>query len=327
MRNWLHNPRDDKESIRIVGFININREETNLCAEDLVRVFLARRVLPLQRRAHKISEMSGPMDPTRITTHRLSPTDLVLKAKQICQNPLSSSGSTSAGRAAPKPPQHRAEEKHVSPPKTQDTGASNIGAGAEDIGQGEPLVPPVPKKKKKNTASSPSKVVPDSSGPASSSPAKEVHGASAPSRAPTPPPAASTGGPAPAPSSLVLHASHTSVVAGESASAQLGRITELTRGGVELGHLTDYAHKWNQADLSPATCGLGKDKLPVADPAGPRSTVQHLGRLRRAVKEFDIAWHDANNNVVSTATTRRQLFEELLWEHRELSEAHSQCQD
>jgi hypothetical protein len=49
-------------------------------------------VLPLQRRAHKISEMSGPMDPTRITTHRLSPTDLVLKAKQICQNPLSSSG-------------------------------------------------------------------------------------------------------------------------------------------------------------------------------------------------------------------------------------------
>jgi hypothetical protein len=92
MKNWLHNPRDDKESIRIAGFIDINREETNLCAEDLVRVFLARRVLPLQRRAHKISEMSGPMDPTRITTHRLSPTDLVLKAKQICQNPLSSSG-------------------------------------------------------------------------------------------------------------------------------------------------------------------------------------------------------------------------------------------
>ncbi|KAK1652989.1 hypothetical protein QYE76_070794 [Lolium multiflorum] len=75
---------DDKESIRIAVFIDINREETNLCAEDLVRVFLARRVLPLQRRAHKISEMSGPMDLTRITTHRLSPTVLVLKAKQIC---------------------------------------------------------------------------------------------------------------------------------------------------------------------------------------------------------------------------------------------------
>jgi hypothetical protein len=92
MKNWLHYPKDDKESIRIASFIDTNKEDTNLCAEDLVRAFLARRVLPLQRCVHKISEMSGPMDPTRITTHRLSPTDLVLKAKQICQNPLSSNG-------------------------------------------------------------------------------------------------------------------------------------------------------------------------------------------------------------------------------------------
>ncbi|KAK1627151.1 hypothetical protein QYE76_001466 [Lolium multiflorum] len=92
MKNWLHHPKDDKESIRIADFIDINKKETNLRVEDLVRAFLARWVLPLQRRAHKISEMSGPMDPTRITTHRLSPTDLVLKAKQICQNPLSPSG-------------------------------------------------------------------------------------------------------------------------------------------------------------------------------------------------------------------------------------------
>nr|XP_051209202.1 uncharacterized protein LOC127326372 [Lolium perenne] len=80
------------------------------------------------------------------------------------------------------------------------------------------------------------------------------------------------------------------------------------------------------ADLSPATRGLGKDKLPVADPAGPWSTGQHFGRLRRAVKEFDTAWHDANNNAMSTLDTRKHLFEELLWEHRELSEAHSKCQ-
>jgi hypothetical protein len=92
MRNWLHNPKDDPESVRIALFIETNKEETNLCAEDLVRVFLARRVLPLQRRAHKIIQMLGRMDPTRITTHSLSATNLVLKAKQICQNPLSSSG-------------------------------------------------------------------------------------------------------------------------------------------------------------------------------------------------------------------------------------------
>ncbi|XP_071683843.1 uncharacterized protein [Lolium perenne] len=76
----------------------------------------------------------------------------------------------------------------------------------------------------------------------------------------------------------------------------------------------------------PTTLGLGKDKLPVVDPAGPRSTGQHFGRLRRAVKEFDTAWHDANNNVAGTLDTRKQLFEELLWEHRYLSEAHSKCQ-
>ncbi|KAK1613718.1 hypothetical protein QYE76_019235 [Lolium multiflorum] len=47
---------------------------------------------------------------------------------------------------------------------------------------------------------------------------------------------------------------------------------------------------------------------------------------RRAVKELDNAWHDATNNVVSTADTRKHLFEELLWEHRDLTEAHSKCQ-
>nr|XP_051196652.1 uncharacterized protein LOC127309985 [Lolium perenne] len=73
------------------------------------------------------------------------------------------------------------------------------------------------------------------------------------------------------PQSLVLHAGRAAIVAGETASAQLARITELTRGGAELGHLLDYAEKWNQADESPATRGLGKDKMPVIDPAGPRT--------------------------------------------------------
>jgi hypothetical protein len=54
--------------------------------------------------------------------------------------------------------------------------------------------------------------------------------------------------------------------------------------------------------MSPATRGLGKDKLPVIDPAGPRSTGQHFIRLRRAVREFDTAWHDANANVVVSCT-------------------------
>nr|XP_051222195.1 uncharacterized protein LOC127340492 [Lolium perenne] len=446
MKNWLHYPKDDKESIRVAGFIDTNKEETNLCAEDLVRAFLARRVLPLQRRAHKISQMSGPMDPTRIKTHRLSSTDLVLKAKQIFQNPLSPSGkyglapysrsnspprrvrlrdlrkaftdlrsaranpqvvertvplqaevgqefldnlasrgqknkapapeagsseappaersrkdggkpytkkryrsqipvatgltrsatgmrpetSEDAARASP-PPQ--AKEDSSSPPEAKDTGTSNIGAGTEEPERAEPPVPPTPKKKKKASAS-PSRTMPEASAPATSSPAKETPEAPAPT-----PPAALSGKPAggkpskpegakltaqqlaavvtaaTSPSSgsqtLVLYAGRAAVVASEKASAQLGRITELNRG---------------EADLSPATRGLGKDKLPVIDPFGPPSTVQHLSRLRRAVKEFDTAWHDASGNVVGTLDTRKQLFEELLWEHRYLSEAHSKCQ-
>nr|XP_051209479.1 uncharacterized protein LOC127326734 [Lolium perenne] len=217
-----------------------------------------------------------------------------------------------------------------------------MGAGTEDAGWSEPLVPPVPEKKKKKKAATSS---PPKTAPATSSPAKD---------APASPPAPPAGAPDPAPQptspegavitaqqlsavvtaasappsgsqaqSLVLHAGRAAVVAGEKASAQLGRIVELTHDGADLGPLKEYAEKWNRADLSDATCGLGKDKLPVVDNSGPRSTVQHLSRLKRAMKEFDTAWHDANINMVGTLNSRKQLFEELLWEHRDLSEAFS----
>nr|XP_051202203.1 vegetative cell wall protein gp1-like [Lolium perenne] len=235
-------------------------------------------------------------------------------------------GTSSAGSAAPTPPDHRAEEDHVSPPETQDTGASNIGADSEAAGGGEPQVPPVPKRKKKKTAdSSPSKTVPDSSAPAGSTSGQDAPDArSPPETTPAPPPEAPTceptgakptppskgptaaelmpppsqgpaaakpppppegtkplkpepskakatasGTPTSGPHPLVLHVGRAAVVAGETASGQLGQITELTRGGNELGHLLEYAEKWNRADVSTATRGLGKDRLPTIDPAGP----------------------------------------------------------
>nr|XP_051211448.1 uncharacterized protein LOC127328930 [Lolium perenne] len=226
---------------------------------------------------------------------------------------------------------------------------------SEDAARASPTPQPSPKKKKKKAPSSPSKAVPDSSEPASSASAKDAPEAPAPTKTtPTPPPATSTGKPvstkpttpegdkftaqqlaavvtaATAPSTgsqmLVLHAGRVAVVASETASAQVGRITEFQRQGADLGHLLDYAEKWNRADMTPATRVLGKDKLPVVDPFGPRSIGHHFGRLRHAAKEFDNAWHDASTNVTSTLDTRKKLFEELLWEHRELSEAHSKCQ-
>ena len=97
---------------------------------------------------------------------------------------------------------------------------------------------------------------------------------------------------------LTLHAGRAARDAEEKVSAQLGRIIELNRGDANLGALQRYVDKWNLSDLTDATLGVGKDKKLVVDTRGPRNTVQHLGRLKQAVREFDNAWHDVNNNVL-----------------------------
>lgn len=63
-----------------------------------------------------------------------------------------------------------------------------------------------------------------------------------------------------------------------------------------------YAEKWNDADVSAATRGLGKDRLSTPNPAGPRCSEEHFMRLRRAVKELDSAWYDATNNMMVSFT-------------------------
>ncbi|KAK1629372.1 hypothetical protein QYE76_003687 [Lolium multiflorum] len=106
---------------------------------------------------------------------------------------------------------------------------------------------------------------------------------------------------------LVLHVGPAAVVVQEKPSGLLGRIVELKREGKDLGHLLPYAQKWNDADISAATRGLGKDRLPAPDPAP--------GPLK-----------NTSRGSSSTADARKALFEELLWEHRDLAEAHSKCQ-
>ncbi|KAK1680358.1 hypothetical protein QYE76_041206 [Lolium multiflorum] len=229
----------------------------------------------------------------------------------------------------------------------------NMGAG-KNCRAGGNFCSSVEKKKRKKTSS---KTAPEASAPETSAPtpppetsAPEVTGPT-----PTPPPTqgASATAPKPPPASLkitdylkpgasrgkatdgsassgsqplVLHVGPAAVVVQDKPSGLLGRIVELKRGGQDLGPLLPYAQRWNDADISAATRGLGKDRLPAPDPAGPRSTEEHFTRLKRAVKEFDSAWYDATANVVSTADARKALFEELLWEHRSLAEAHSKCQ-
>ncbi|KAM0851442.1 hypothetical protein ACQ4PT_052421 [Festuca glaucescens] len=503
--NWRFNPKDGHvKTNRIVRYMEKLNDTTDICADDIVRAFISRRVLPLQRRVHKICQMTGWKDPTRITTFPLRKSDVVLKAKQICktkmpvdwkwgmqpfsrrhpptsqdfpriaaeepgsfapkrlyaddedpdpytvgnvnkmvpadqspqvlehatplaaemgdrpaprvrktpasdagrsaepvpkrqktsgtgpsrkkrkneiptssgpalelsrsapgmrpealqdtsqqqhslqQSPAHSGagkthssprgGRTSSGSAAPKQRHHRAED-FTSPPESEDTGAGNMGAGSEPSGRSDPPVPPVPEKTKQTATASPSRA--SSTSARSPSPAKGAAAGKPPSAprqssrkgievtgeqlsaaviAAAAPPTSSQG------QTLVLHAGRAAITAGEKVLAQLGRIVELNRGDANLGGLQRLVDRWNLADLTEATRGVGKDGKVVVDSRGPRSTVQQFGRLKQAVKEFDNAWHDANHNVLGVLDSRKQVFEELLWEHRDLTEAHSALQ-
>ncbi|KAM0895906.1 hypothetical protein ACQ4PT_023558 [Festuca glaucescens] len=87
--NWRFNPREGHvETNRIVRYMEELNDTIDICADDIVRAFISRRVLPLQRRVHKICQMTGRKDPTRITTFSLRKSDVVLKAKQICKTKM-----------------------------------------------------------------------------------------------------------------------------------------------------------------------------------------------------------------------------------------------
>nr|XP_051214365.1 uncharacterized protein LOC127332146 [Lolium perenne] len=362
-------------------------KDTIICSNDIIRAFISRRVLPLQRRSHKISQMCGPRDPTKITGLPLSKEDVVLKAKErfpriaaeergpcrkrdldeVGQEFLEKLASQGKKNKAPAPDAGPSQAPPAKRSRQEVVGGKKVSSkhyqkkrmlisksatgmrpeSSEEAARTSPPPQPSPALSGAgNLSASPlggttsaGRTAPEPSEDRAEEDTDAPEAPSPPKTAPAPPAAASTGEPAAAkptpppsqepvaakptapegielskqdavavataassfssgPQSLVLHTGRAAVVAGETASAQLGRITELTRGGADLGHLLDYAEKWNQADLSPATHGLGKDKMPAIDPAGPRSTGQHFSRLRRAVKEFDNAWHDATNNVV-----------------------------
>jgi hypothetical protein len=87
--NWTYNPGTNHiETNRIVRFLENLKKDTGICSDDIIRAFISRRVLPLQRRAHKMSQMRGRRDPTKITSFALSKEDVVLKAKQIYQTEM-----------------------------------------------------------------------------------------------------------------------------------------------------------------------------------------------------------------------------------------------
>ncbi|KAK1603290.1 hypothetical protein QYE76_017900, partial [Lolium multiflorum] len=249
-------------------------------------------------------------------------------------------GHNKSGRAAPSSSDHRTEEDLSFLPENQDTSTSDIGREEESCRAGA-SAPPVPEKTTTSRRNLPAGRFQPGDAPSapllleiSSCRRQMLLAPSLPGpllrRRPRPP-SLSRGrrrppAPLPAASSPWCCTSPRPPGIPPRRPPVLGRITEFQRQGRDLGHLLPYAEKWNAADMTPATRGLGKDRLPAPDPVGDRSSEEHFMRLRSAVKELDSAWYDATNNLMLTADARKALFEELLWEHRELAEAHDKCQ-
>jgi hypothetical protein len=86
MKNWTYNPKN------MVGPVNaLHRVKGELCdagltPQDIVACFISRRISPLHCQSHKICQMSRAMDPTRHSTHELSPADILWWVKDICKS-------------------------------------------------------------------------------------------------------------------------------------------------------------------------------------------------------------------------------------------------
>ena len=72
----------------ITAYIEKLIEDKELVPDDLVCTFISRRVLPLQRRSHKLCHMSGRKDPTRFTTFRLDQAQIRQQVKAISESQL-----------------------------------------------------------------------------------------------------------------------------------------------------------------------------------------------------------------------------------------------
>src|ERR1043165_3883946 len=81
--NWSEKPGEgdtdiDHQMERIAELMG-----EGLVAADLVAGWLCRRVLPLQRRCHRICDMSGRLDPTRISTFQMDLEDVLHRMRVI----------------------------------------------------------------------------------------------------------------------------------------------------------------------------------------------------------------------------------------------------
>jgi hypothetical protein len=86
MKNWSYNPKNSVMPVNALHQVKGELRDAGLSPQDMVACFISRRVSPLQRRTHKICQMSGPMDPTRHSTHELTPANILRRIKDICKS-------------------------------------------------------------------------------------------------------------------------------------------------------------------------------------------------------------------------------------------------
>jgi hypothetical protein len=86
MKNWTYNPKTTMMLVNALHRVKGELRDASLTPQDLVACFISRRVSPLQRRSHKICQMSGPMDPTQHSTHELTLADIPRRIKDICKS-------------------------------------------------------------------------------------------------------------------------------------------------------------------------------------------------------------------------------------------------
>ena len=87
--NWDFNPRETLIEVNAIhDVLKQYITDKNLTSDDLLRTFISRRVCPLQTWVHKICHMSGPFDPTRVSTCLLSKEQVKKRVKAIARSSM-----------------------------------------------------------------------------------------------------------------------------------------------------------------------------------------------------------------------------------------------
>ncbi|KAK1599875.1 hypothetical protein QYE76_018564 [Lolium multiflorum] len=125
---------------------------------------------------------------------------------------------------------------------------------------------------------------------------------------------------------LTLHTSRATASIGDTIALQASQITEKSQSDESLGSLEKSKLTEVTSKMTEVTSGLGKDSQSIIDPRGLRRMNQQLARLKRCMRETDTAWFDVDKNITAVLESWKKLFEDLLWEHRELPNAHKSLQ-